>query len=109
MYGLPQSRILANKLLEECLENHGYQELPHTPRLFKHDSRPIWFTLVVDDFGIEYVGKEHIEHLLKTLEGYYKLEVDWDGALYCGIKLDWHYNECYVVISMPTYVAKQLV
>ena len=36
MYGLPQSGILANKLLKERLAEHGYFELPHTPGLFMH-------------------------------------------------------------------------
>ena len=42
MYGLPQSGILANKLLKERLAEHGYHELPHTPGLFKHKTRPVW-------------------------------------------------------------------
>ncbi len=37
MYGVQQSRILANKLLKERLEKHGYRELPHMLDLFKHD------------------------------------------------------------------------
>jgi hypothetical protein len=56
-YGLPQAGILANKLLKQRLAKHGYFEVPHTPGLFKHTSRPVQFTLVVDDFGIKYVGK----------------------------------------------------
>ena len=31
MYGLPQSDILANKLLKERLAENDYFELPHTP------------------------------------------------------------------------------
>ena len=50
-YGLPQAGILANKLLKKRLAKHGYFELPHTPGLFKHISRPVQFTLVVDDCG----------------------------------------------------------
>ncbi len=76
MYGLPQSGILANKLLKECLAEHGYHELPHTPGLLKHYTRPVWVTLVVDDFGIKYVGKEHAKHLLDILKKYYKVEID---------------------------------
>ena len=30
------------------------------------------------------------------------------GSLYCGITLDWHYNQQYVDISMVGYVLKQL-
>ena len=109
MYGLPQSGILSNKLLKERLLEYGYYELPHTPGLFTHKTRPIWFTLVVDDFGIKYIGKEHADHLIGALRDFYTVEVDWEGALYCGITLDWHYEDKYVDISMPNYVHKQIV
>ena len=109
MYGLPQAGVLANKLLKERLITHGYYEVPHTPGLFRHVTRPIWFTLVVDDFGIKYVGKQHIDHLLSALRQEYKIEVDWEGKLYCGITLDWNYDEGWVDSSMPDYIPKQLV
>jgi len=113
MYGLPQAGILANKLLRERLEVHGYFELPHTPGLWKHETRNISFTLAVDDFGIKYVGEENVQHLLSALRDHYEIDVDWTGALYCGITLDWHYAtnmaDRYVDISMPKYVIKQLV
>ena len=109
MYGLPQAGILANKLLKTRLADHDYYEVPHTPGLFTHKTRPIWFTLVVDDFGIKYNGKEHADHLLTVLRGHYSVEVDWNGALYCGITLKWNYTDRHVDISMPNYVQKQLV
>ena len=81
IYGLPQAGILANKLLRERLRPHGYYKVPHTPGLWKHIARPISFTLVVDDFGIKYVGREHVEHLLNVLKQHYKLAEDWKGEL----------------------------
>jgi len=63
MYGLTQAGVLANKLLKERLARHGYFEQPHTPGLWKHVSRPVWFNLCVDDFGIKYIGREHLQHL----------------------------------------------
>ena len=108
MYGLPQSGILANKLLKERLAKHGYNELPHTPGLFKHDTRPVWFTLVVDDFGIKYIGEEHAKHLLDILREHYTMDVDLEGKLYCGISLEWNYEDKYVDLSMRNYVQKQL-
>ena len=56
MYGLPQAGILVNKLLKKWLALHGYFEQPHTPGLWKHVSRPVWFNLCVNDFGINYIG-----------------------------------------------------
>jgi hypothetical protein len=59
MYSLPQAGLLANELLEKRLNKHGYQQSKLVPGLWKHDTRPIQFTLVVDDFSMKYVGKEH--------------------------------------------------
>ena len=50
MYGLPQAGILANKLLQQNLAQFGYYQCKHTPRLWRHETRPIMFVLVVDDF-----------------------------------------------------------
>jgi len=71
MYGLPQASILANKVLPECLAKRGYFELPYTRGLWTHVHRPVWFTLIADDFGVTFVGKEHAQHLLNALS-YYK-------------------------------------
>ena len=108
MYGLPQSGMLANKLLKKRLAEDGYFELPHTPGLFKHATRPVQFTLVVDDFGIKYSGKENLDHLLNSVRKHYEISVDEEGSLYCGITLKWNYEAGYVDISMPGYVQKQL-
>jgi len=104
MYGLPQSGILANKLLKKHLAAEGYFELPHTPGLFKHTSRPVQFSLVVDDFGIKYTGKDNLDHLISTIKKHYDISVDLEGSLYCGITLQWNYKKEFVDISMPGYV-----
>ena len=62
-YGLSQSSMLANKQLRLRLEKEGYYEARTTPGLWRHKYRPIQFCLVMDDFGVEYVGKKHEEHL----------------------------------------------
>jgi len=85
MYGIPQAGILANKLLREQLAKRGYFELPHTPGVCTHVHRPVWFTLVVDDFGIKFVGKEHAQHLLDALKEHDAIKTDWGGwiVLWC--------------------------
>ena len=103
MYGLPQAGILANKILRKRLEPHGYYEVDHTPGLWKHKTLPVQFTLVVDDFGVKYIGKENAQHLISALKEDYEVEVDWKGALYCGISLSWNYDERYVDTQMPGY------
>ena len=52
VWGLPQAGILANKLLRRRLLPHGYFECPNTPGLWKYATRPITFTLVVDNFRV---------------------------------------------------------
>jgi hypothetical protein len=104
IYGLPQAGALANKLLRKRLAPHGYYEVAHTPGLWRHVTRPISFTLVVDDFGVKYVGQEHAEHLIHVLQENYTMSIDWDGKLYCGIQLDWDYDLRTLDISMPRYI-----
>jgi hypothetical protein len=53
VWGLPYVGILANKLLRKRLVPHGYYECVNTPGLWRHATRPITFTLVVDNFGIK--------------------------------------------------------
>ncbi len=109
MYGLPQAGILANKLLKTRLAIHGYYEQPHTPSLFRHKSHSVWFNLVVDDFGIKYIGKDNLLHLYDALrKETYDIVEDQVGNLYCGINLSWHYEKGSVNLSMPKYVMKQL-
>jgi hypothetical protein len=108
IYGLPQAGILANQLLKQRLRPFGYFEVAHTPGLWKHITRPIQFTLTVDDFGVKYEGKEHADHLIEALSTHYALEQDWGGTLYCGISLKWDYIHRHVDISMPMYVEKLL-
>lgn len=108
MYGLPQAGILAQELLEKRLARHGYTQSKVTPGFWTHKWRPISFTLVVDDFGVKYVGKEHADHLVGILEEHYDCHIDWEGRKYLGITLDWDYikRECH--LSMPGYVQNAL-
>ena len=94
--------------LKERLGQHGYFEEKHIPGLWKHITRPVQFTLVVDDFGVKFVGKEHAQHLLDTLQSYYTVDVDWDGSRYCGISLNWDYDERTLDIAIPGYVNAKL-
>jgi hypothetical protein len=86
-YGLPQSGLLANKLLKKRLNKHGYYQSKYIPGLWKHEWRPVQFTLVVDNFGVKYVGKEHALHLKQVLEQDYTVTTEWKGGRYIGITL----------------------
>jgi hypothetical protein len=92
LYGLPQAGILANKLLQRNLAKDGYRPTTHTHGLWTHDTRPISLSLVVDDFGVKYVGREHAEHLMTCIKKNYNISSDWNGIAYCGLTLDWDYK-----------------
>jgi len=108
MYGLPQAGILAQQLLEQRLNEHGYSQRKAVPGLWTHKTRPISFTLVVDDFGVKYVGKEHAMHLINILKSHYEISEDWTGNKYIGITFDWDYANKRVHLSMPGYISKAL-
>ena len=57
MYGLPQSVLIANELLDKRLNKCGYYQSKLVPGLWNHEWRPVQFTLVVDDFGVKYLGE----------------------------------------------------
>ena len=89
MYSLSQAGIIAQQLPEERLKKHGYHQSQTTPGLWKRDTRPISFSLLVDNFGVKYVGEENAQHLLDTVQKYYKCSCDWEGEHYCGITIKW--------------------
>jgi hypothetical protein len=74
MYGLPQDGINAQDLLEEQLLKAGCKQSKITPGYWMHLWRPINFALVVDDFGVKYIGEEHAQHLINTLKQDYEIE-----------------------------------
>ena len=108
VWGLPQAGILANKCLHRKLEPFGYHKCVNTPGLWRHETRAISFTLVVDDFGVKYVKKEDVDHLIASIKSTYSLTEDWTGNMYCGITLEWDYENRHVDIFMPGYIKKKL-
>ena len=81
MYGLPQAGILSNNQIAHCLHNHRYYQVTCTPVSWQHAWIPISFTVVVGDFVIDYVGREHAYHLMSALKIYYKnITTDWEGT-----------------------------
>jgi len=80
MYGLPQARKISNDQLQQFLLPHGYHPCLFTPGLWQHDTRDIHFTLVVDDFAIQYTNRDDVMHLLTALHNHYQITEDWDAT-----------------------------
>jgi hypothetical protein len=77
MYSLKHTGLLANQLLQTRLVPFVYYLSRHNPGLWLHKTRPISFTLIVDDFAVKYVGKQHAEHPRNALLRTYELTTDW--------------------------------
>ena len=91
VYGLPQSCRLANDYPNNKLAPEGYYKVTHTPGLQKKISHPVAFSLVIDNFGIKYVGKNTLttsygpwrKNLLssKIWTSSYIVESPWNGEV----------------------------
>ena len=109
MYGLPQAGILTKNLLLHRLYNHRYYQVKLTLGLWIHVWRTNYFKLVVNDFGIGYVRRDHADNLMIVLKIYYKnITTDLEGNVYCGITMKWNYTKMHVDISIPVYVKEDL-
>ena len=62
----------------------------------------------MDDFEIKYTNKDDIDHLFKAIKEKYPLKIDWIGAKYVIIDLDWDYDKKEVKLSMKGYVKRAL-
>ena len=87
MYGLPQAGKFSNDKPKLHLSKFGYNPEPITPGLWRHQTHPLQFSLLVNDFGIKYERQEDITNLLNSLKTIYRISEEWDGNLYCGLNL----------------------
>jgi hypothetical protein len=62
----------------------------------------------VDDFGVQYAGKEHAQHFIDALETDYTVSKDWTDSLYFGITLKWDDTNKYVDLSMSRNIKDAL-
>ena len=104
MYRLKETGVVVFGQIVQKLAPYGYTPTPFTPGYCKHDTRPTMFTLCVEYFGAKYFSKDYAMHLINDNKDNYKIKNDWTGSLYCGLTLDWHFNEGFFYIYMPGYV-----
>ena len=85
--GLKQAVRIANDRLKIHLAQFGYAPVTCTPSLWKHTTRDITFSIVVNNFGVKYVGKENSDHLIQALKKQYTISMYWTGSLFCGLHI----------------------
>jgi hypothetical protein len=108
LYGIPQAGIIAQELLETRLKMAGYTQSKLIPGYWKHEWQPISFTLVVDNFGVKYIRKEHVIHLINVLKKHNEVKELREGRQYLGITMDRDHKNQEVHLSMPKYVERAL-
>ena len=104
MYEIPRAGQIAHTALVKQPYPYEYHPSSKNPGLWTHKILPINFTLIVNDFGVKYLGKDHALHLKAALEDKYKINKDWKGGLYIGIALNWDYEKGTVQRPIPGYV-----
>ena len=108
-YGLKQAGKIAHDDLVKRLSEAGYKKHSQVEGYFRHETRDIDFTLVVDDFLIRYTNDADLAHLTQAIEKYYTFKVDKDAKQYVGIQLQWDYTRRTVRLSMDGYIAQSLL
>ena len=48
--------------------------------LWTYTTQLIQFTLMIDDFEVKYVGKDHAKHQISVLQEFYAITRDWTGG-----------------------------
>ena len=107
----PTGGTLANKYLKKWLNEYGFYQSKYTNGLWKQESHPITFTLVVDNFGVKYIQDEDVQYLKEALKAVnletgmpmFEISVNMAGNLFIRLTMDWDYKNKQVCISMPGY------
>ena len=97
---LKQAGKIAHDDLVQYLEAEGYTKTM-VEGYFRHETRDIDFTLVVDDFLIKYTNDNDLDHLRATISKHYKFKVDLEAKQYVGINLKWNYDKGTVQYDSP--------
>ena len=78
MYGIKQSDIIENQELVKHMAPFGYHPVKHTPGLWDHNNKKTIFSLVVDDFCVQYFSTEDADHFLNALRAKYPITVNME-------------------------------
>ena len=105
MYGIPDSGRLAKDRLDILLDGAGFYQTPSTPCLYRHKTRKICFSLIVDDFFIVHTKDEDRDYLFETLRTMYTLKTNTAQTLkYVGITISKDDKARQLSLSAPGYI-----
>ena len=63
---------ISESITQKRRKPEGYYKVTHTWGLWKHVTRPVQFTLVLNDFGVKYTNESNFEHLVYSFKNYFK-------------------------------------
>ena len=70
VYSITCMGRIAQQILTKNLAPCGYYQYRHTPGLWRHKWKLAIFSLVIDDFGVNYVENRHADHLITCINKY---------------------------------------
>ena len=73
---LKQAGKIAHAHVCTHMGKYEYTPVKNTPTLWKHETRDIVFTLMVDYFGIKFTNRQGADHLSSELEDLYVITKD---------------------------------
>ena len=84
-HSLKEAGCAAFQNLVKNLTPFGYEPMPCTPLLWRHNTRHTTFTLALDDFGIKHLNHYYLDHILNALKTHYTVSENPIGYHDCGI------------------------
>ena len=67
MYNFKHVGIIANQELQKHMAKYGYRSIRFSPGVWKYNDKDTIFSLVVDDFLVQYTSEENVTHFLYAL------------------------------------------
>ena len=86
-----QVRLFAYEVLVKSIGAFGCRLVHFAPRLWKHDTNGINFTLIVDVFGFKILNMKSINHFIYALKSKYDITINVDRSQHVGVTLKWDY------------------
>ncbi len=100
MCGLSQAGIIAQERVKNRLAKHRNTQSKIIPGFWKHATKLICFTLVVDNFAVKFTIEQDAEHLISALKADYNITIDKTAMKYIGLTIKWDLKNWEVHTSM---------
>ena len=79
--------LLPKNYLQKKLGKYGYHQSKIVPGLWKHNTKPLCFTLCINNFAIKFTNMTDATHIIDALKKDYTITVDWDAEKYIELTI----------------------